>query len=171
MKKLIGLGIAMMLSLSIVGCSSTEEQEAPEQTKEKIEQPVEEPEQEEIIEEQTITIENNEEFNKYITGSFTDEEFYSYFDSIKLQEIEFDATVIFIQQREGYDTRFAMLLTPGDDINVVMGPNIYVDDIAGTDITKENLYETAKVRVKCSVSDYNLDAGYLEVDFAKITSR
>lgn len=101
MKKLLGIAIAMMLGISMIGCESTEENNAkveePEvKQKEQVEVKESETEKEEVIPEF-----DEEELKHYLTTNLSDEEYDKYFNSIKDDEngyygsrvIEFDGCI------------------------------------------------------------------------------
>lgn len=179
MKKLLGITIAMMLGISMIGCESTEENNA------KVEEPeVKQEEQVEVKESETEKEEvipefDEEELKHYLTTNLSDEEYDKYFNSIKDDEngyygsrvIEFDGCILDAYLREGYDTRFEMLMTAGDySEDEINGPYIKVKDIAGTQLGNL-VFGKCNVKVKATIDEYDIEQGYLVINIIEIKAR
>lgn len=179
MKKLLGITIAMMLGISMIGCESTEENNA------KVEKPeVKQEEQVEVEESETEKEKVVPEFDKkelkhYLTTNLSEEEYDKYFNSIKDDEngyygrrvIEFDGCILDAQLREGYDTRFEMLMVAGDySEDEINGPYIKVKDIAGTELGNL-VFGKCNVKVKATIDKYDSEQGYLMIDILEIEAR
>ena len=187
MKKLLGITIAMMLGISMIGCESTDENNAKEEKPEvKQEEQIEEKETKEVVNETESEeeVENkvltfdDEEFKHYMTTNLSDEEYDKYFDSItwtkdgNLTEIEFDGCILEANVREGYDTRFELLMMTGDySENEMNGPYIKVKDIGGTQLKGLTLIKNPSVKVKGKIHGYDIDRGYLEISINEIEAR
>lgn len=186
MKKLFGLTIALMLGLNVIGCESTEENVNEENTtetkqEEQIEvkeiEETEEVEAEEQIEEEVEEF-DEEELNYYLTTFLPEEEYDRYFNSIKDDEngyygnrvIEFDASIDFVDKREGYDTRYELGLSSGD-YGKYDGPFIKVEDISMTYLEDGMIFGECNVRVKAAIQEYDKEKGWLLIDIIEITRR
>lgn len=187
MKKLLGLAVAMMLGLTLVGCEDTMDDTTIEEVETKQEEVVEEPEVkeeiieeeepvEEIVEDKVITFENNEEFKHFMTASLDGEEYENYFNNTleNYQEIEFDAYVVDIWNSEKYSTRSEMGLAAGDydgnDVYNYLGVAIVTRDIATYKIA--GLRPGTNVRVKALIEDYDLMyRGNLKIQVQEIEAR
>ena len=179
MKKLLGITIAMMLGISMIGCESTEEDNA------KVEKPeVKQEEQVEVKESETEKEKVVPEFDKkelkhYLTTNLSEDEYDKYFNSIKDDEngyygrrvIEFDGCILDAQLREGYDTRFEMLMAAGDySEDEINGPYIKVKDLAGTKLGNL-VFGKCNVKVKATIDKYDSEQGYLMIDILEIEAR
>lgn len=186
MKKLFGLTIALMLGLNMIGCESTVEntnEVDTTQTKqeEQIEvneiEETEEVEIEEQIEEKVEEF-DEEELNYYLTTFLPEEEYDKYFNSICDDEngyygkrvIEFDASIDFVNRREGYDTRYELGLSSGD-YGKLDGPFIKVEDISMTHLEDGMIFGECNVRVKAAIDEYDKEKGWLLIDIIEITRR
>lgn len=187
MKKLLGLAVAMMLGLTLVGCEDTMEDTTIEEVETKQEEMVEEPEEtleeeiveepeEEIVEDKVITFENNEEFKHFMTASLDGEEYENYFNNTleNYQEVEFDAYVVDIWNSEKYSTRSEIGLAAGDydgnDVYNYLGVTIVTRDIATYKIA--GLRPGTNVRVKALIEDYDLIyRGNLKIQVQEIEAR
>lgn len=176
MKKIIklsiGLVIGLIIGMSLTGCTSTEEI-TPEEPKEEINQPVEEEVKEE--EEKTlgvVTIED-EDFKKAMTTVLTDNAYASYFAGIDEREIEFDGSIDMMNLRDGYDTRYELLITYGDYSETdISGPYMKVKDIAyGQELADDIVGAKTNVKVRAKVDKYDLEKGYLLLDIISIERR
>ena len=186
MKKLFGLTIALMLGLSVIGCESTEESINEENTtepkqEEQIEvKEIEEPEEVEVEEQIEEKVEefDEEELNYYLTTFLPEEEYDKYFNSICDDEngyygkrvIEFDASIDFVDKREGYDTRYELGLSSGD-YGKLDGPFIKVEDISMTNLEDGMIFGECNVRVKAAIDEYDKEKGWLLIDIIEITRR
>lgn len=166
MKKLAGIIVCGMLVLGCVGCSSETAVEEDVKEETKVEERVEK--KEETVEEnpEVITIENDKDFKHYLTSSLSDDEYAEYFDTLftmdeDLPVVEFDATIVCMDLREGYNTRYELLLYPGDNNgNEVTGPSIKIKDAASTMVA---MYEEgAKVRVTGTIWGYDREQCYVD---------
>lgn len=185
MKKLFGLTIAVMLGLNMIGCEDTMEDTNMEQPETKQEQKVETKEQEntekeEVVEEQPeeeVEVFDEEQFNYYMTTNLTDEEYKTYFESIEwdkdnnLRVIEFDGQILAVTPHEKYNTRCELLLATGDYTNGnFVGPYIKTRDIAYTQLNGM-IEEGFNVRIKATIEEYDMDAGYLKIQIKEIEAR
>ena len=188
MKKLFGLTIALMLGLNIVGCESTvedtnETEQATIQQEQQIEKEenteTKEVEVEEQIEEEVEEF-NEEELNYYLTTNLPEEEYDKYFNSICDDEngyygsrvIEFDASIDFVDRREGYDTRYELGLSTGDYSETEFnGPFIKVKDIGATYLGNGMIFGKCNVRVKAAIDEYDPEYGWLLIDIIEIETR
>lgn len=187
MKKLLGLAVAMMLGMSIVGCESTSEEtsevKAPEtKQEEQIEvEEIEETEEVEVKEEPVEEVEvfDYDELNYYMTTNLPEEEYDRYFNSLRkiengnfvYQEVEFDGSIDFVDLREGYDTRYELGMSTGDYSETEFnGPFIKVKDIAGTELGGL-VFGKCNVRVKAKIDKYDMEHGWLVIDIIEIEAR
>ena len=169
MKKLLGITIAMMLGISMIGCESTEENNA------KVEKPeVKQEEQVEVKESETEKEKVVPEFDKkelkhYLTTNLSEEEYDKYFNSIKDDENGYYGRRVI--EFEGYDTRFEMLMAAGDySEDEINGPYIKVKDIAGTELGNL-VFGKCNVKVKATIDKYDSEQGYLMIDILEIEAR
>lgn len=186
MKKLFGMTIAMMLGISMIGCASTTEDTTVEeqeiQQEEQIEEEIEETEKEEVVTESEEEVDifdfDEEEFKYYMTTNLPEEEYDEYFDGFRqigdggfvYQEVEFDASIDFMDLREGYDTRCELGLSSGDYSETEWnGPFIKVKDISIYDLN--GLSKGSNVRIKATIDEYDLDKCWLVIDIIEIESR
>ena len=186
MKKLFGLTIALMLGLNIVGCESTvEDTNEVDTTQTKQEEQIEvneieeteEVEVEEQIEEKVEEF-DEEELNYYLTTFLPEEEYDKYFNSICDDEngyygkrvIEFDASIDYVNRREGYDTRYELGLSSGD-YGKLDGPFIKVKDIGATHLGNGMIFGECNVRVKAAIDEYDPEYGWLLIDILEIETR
>lgn len=169
MKKLLGISLAVLLGIGMVGCDeSTQEDITIEDTQTEQEEQIEEVEEtpvEEEVENKVLTFED-EKFKYHMTTNLKDEEYTKYFDSISGRGVEFDATVLNCDFRDGYDTRFELLLVQGDldETGNFTGPYIKVKDIGATELEGIQIAGQCKVKVKGHIDGYNPDYGWLEFD-------
>lgn len=178
MKKLFGMTIAMMLGLSMIGCESTMEDTATvEEPEMKQEEQIEVEENKETEEVEVIDEFDKEELTYYLTTNLPEEEYDEYFNSIKwtkdgnLREVEFDGCILEATLREGYDTRFEMLMAACDYSETELnGPYIKVEDIAGTDLGNL-VFGKCNVKVKGKIHGYDIEKGYLEISIDEIEAR
>lgn len=181
MKKLLGLAVAMMLGLTLVGCEDTMEDTTIEEVETKQEEVVEEPGEtleEEIVEEpeEEVEVFDEEKLNHYMTTSLTDSEYEAYFNSIKwigdqLREIEFDGHILMVTPHEKYNTRCELLLASGDYNNgEFTGPYVKTRDIGYTELNGL-INEGYNVKVKATIDGYDVDAGYLVINIKAIEMR
>ena len=200
MKKQQLIGLLGLLTMSFVGLfiASVADDEEPVTNKTEIETVIEEPVgveeiQEEIVEEAVIE-EPEEEVEQvveeqvdmfdydaleyYLTTNLTDSEYQAYFDEIAVddktltvREIEFDAHIMFVNQREKYKTRCELMLASGDynEDGSFSGPYIKTRDIAYIDL--EGAHEGSNVRVRATIDRYDMDGGYLKITIRDITLR
>lgn len=170
MNKIIRLIVCGVLAGLMIGCSS-EEVERSQEVPEKVEESIKE---EESIEEKTLTIEDKD-FKYYMTNSLNDEEYEKYFDSIQGIEVEFDGSIDIIQLREGYNTRYELLVTYGDyNETSITGPYMKVKDIAyGNEAGLEYgiIDNGTNVKVKAKIVEFDMDRGYLVIDPIRIEKR
>ena len=161
-KAVLGLFIGVMIGLSISGCSSTEETISNEDVTDGDGEVTEVTEDRKDDEEESLTI-SDEEFKKAISTNLTDNAYASYFNSIKGEIIEFDGCINLMELREGYDTRYELILSYGDfSEESVTGPYMKINDIAYNDKLSSNVIgATANVRVTARVDKYDLDKSYL----------
>ena len=184
MKKLLGLAIAMMLGLTLVGCEDTMEDTTIEEVETKQEEMVEEPEEtleKEIVEEpeEEVEVFDKEKLNYYMTTNLPEEEYDRYFNSLRkiengnfvYQEVEFDGSIDFVDLREGYDTRYELGMSTGDYSETEFnGPFIKVKDIAGTELGGL-VFGKCNVRVKAKIDKYDMEHGWLVIDIIEIEAR
>ncbi|WP_297130210.1 DUF4839 domain-containing protein [Terrisporobacter sp.] len=175
MNTIISLIVCGVLAGLMIGCSS-EEVKTSQEVPEKVEETIKEEKEvvEEPIEEKILTIEDKD-FKNYMTTSLPDEEYEKYFNSIQGREIEFDGSIDIIQLREGYNTRYELLVTYGDysETNIT-GPYMKVKDIAYGDergleygITDNG----TNVKVKAKIVEFDMDRCYLVINPIRIESR
>ena len=186
MKKIFGVTIAVMLGLIMIGCEDTMEDNNKEQPETKQEQKVETKEQEnteeEVVEEkpkEEVEVFDEKVLNHYMTTNLPDEEYKTYFESIEWAEgsnkrvIEFDGYIVTVFASEKYKTRSEIGLAAGDyDRNYVfnyqgvtmMSRDIVNDSIAG-------LTPGTNVKVKATIEEYDMDAGYLKIQIKEIEAR
>ena len=184
MKKLFGMAVAMMLGLSMIGCEETMEDTMIEEPETKQEETIEVEETDEAVEEEVvdepeeeIVIFDEEKFNHYMTTNLTDDEYEAYFSEIKndetgySREIEFDGHILMVTPHEKWNTRCELLLATGDYNNgSFTGPYIKTRDIGYTDLDGMT-NEGYNVKVKATIEEYDIDAGYLKIQIKEITAR
>lgn len=173
MKKLLGITIAMILGMSTIGCESTIEEDSAtvEESEVKQEEQIEEIEEIEDVVEDTVLTMEDEDFKYYMVTNLKDDEYYEYFETIKFKEVEFDGNILEAYLREGYDTRFEVLLATGDySEDGFSGPYIKVKDISGTKLGNL-VFGKCNVKVKGTIHGYDKDRGYLELSISTIESR
>ncbi len=179
MKKLLGVTIAMMLGISMIGCESTEENNAKVEEPEVKQEERIEVEESETEKEEVVDNFDEEELKHYLTTNLSDEEYDKYFNSLRkvengnyvYQEVEFDGCIIEANLREGYDTRFEMLMTAGDySEDEINGPYIKVKDIAGTKLGNL-VFGKCNVKVKATIDKYDSEQGYLIINILEIEAR
>ena len=191
MKKILGLSIAMMLGLSMIGCESTEETDNKvEETEVKQEEQVEVKENESLQKEETenskeevdnkvLTFED-EEFKHYMTASLELDEYEEYFSKIEwtengnLREIEFDGYITTVMPCEKYDTRCELGLAAGDydgiDVYNYTGITITTRDIGYLDLN--GLSEGNNVKVRATIDDPKVTrGGNLKIEIIDIQPR
>lgn len=172
-KKELGmLVIAGLLSASLMtGCTATDDTVEDESTT--IEENVGETESVEEEEEQGVITIEDEQFKKVMTTLLTDNAYASYFATIDEREIEFDGSIDFMDLREGYGTRYELLLSYGDYSETSStGPSIKVKDIAyGTRFSREIPGPKTNVKVRAKVDKYDIDKGYLLINVISIERR
>lgn len=178
MIKLLAITISMVLGASTIGCESTEDKTTIEEPKNKQEERIE-VEEPDTKKEENIPEFDKEEFNYYMTTTLSDKEYDKYFNSIKDDEngyygkrvIEFDGCILEAKLREGYDTRFEMLMAACDyNETEINGPYIKVKDIAGTQLG-ELVFGKCNVKVKAAINEYDIEHGYLMIDIIEIEAR
>lgn len=184
MKKLFGMAVAMMLGLSMIGCEETMEDTMIEEPETKQEETIEVEETDEAVEEEVVdepkeevVIFDEEKFNYYMTTNLTDDEYEAYFSEIKndetgySREIEFDGHILMVTPHEKWNTRCELLLATGDYNNgSFTGPYIKTRDIGYTDLDGMT-NEGYNVKVKATIEEYDIDAGYLKIQIKEITAR
>ena len=175
MKKLFGMAVAMMLGLSMIGCEETMEDTMIEEPETKQEETIEVEETEEETKE-VIDIFDKEKFNYYMTTNLSDSEYEAYFSEIEWvgdnkREIEFDGHILMVTPHEKWNTRCELLLATGDYNNgSFTGPYIKTRDIGYTDLDGMT-NEGYNVKVKATIEEYDIDAGYLKIQIKEITAR
>lgn len=170
----IGLIIGLIIGMSLTGCTSTEGV-TPDEQKEEIEQPVENVEEGKKQEEKTpavVTVEDGD-FKKAMTTILTDNAYASYFAGIDEREIEFDGSIDMMTLRDGYDTRYELLITYGDYSETkITGPYMKVKDIAyGPKLASDIVEAKTNVKVRAKIDKYDLEKGYLMLDVISIERR
>lgn len=187
MKKIFGVTIAVMLGLIMIGCEDTMEDTNTEQPETKQEQKVETKEQENTEKEEVVEEEPKEEvevfdekvLNRYMTTNLPDEEYKTYFESIEWAEgsnkrvIEFDGYIVTVFESEKYKTRSEIGLAAGDydgnDVFNYQGITMMTRDIANDSIA--GLTPGTNVKVKATIEEYDMDAGYLKIQIKEIEAR
>ena len=161
MKKLFGLGLAMMLGISMVGCADTSGEQVEVKEETKIEEQVE---KEEVKEPEF----DMDEFNKYLTTPMSEDEYETYFNSIEGQELEFDVAILDVSLREGYDYMYDILFIGGDYSED--NANVY---LKAERINRTQLYGSSgdNVKIKARIEGYNRDYGWVEIYLDEITER
>lgn len=178
MKKIFGVTIAVMLGLIMIGCEDTMEDTNTEQPETKQEQKVETKEQENTDEEE-VEVFDEKVLNHYMTTNLPDEEYKTYFESIEWDEnnnlrvIEFDGYIVTVFESEKYKTRSEIGLAVGDydgnDVFNYQGITMMTRDIANDSIA--GLTPGTNVKVKATIEEYDMDAGYLKIQIKEIEAR
>lgn len=178
MKKIFGVTIAVMLGLILIGCEDTMEDTNMEQPETKQEQKVETKEQENTDEEE-VEVFDEKVLNHYMTTNLPDEEYKTYFESIEWDEnnnlrvIEFDGYIVTVFESEKYKTRSEIGLAVGDydgnDVFNYQGITMMTRDIANDSIA--GLTPGTNVKVKATIEEYDMDAGYLKIQIKEIEAR
>ena len=168
-KNLMSLIMTVMLCVGMVGCNSEDAPTVDEKNTSKVEQPVKNKEVNQ--KKDLLTIENDNDFKHYLRSSLKDEEYDKYFDNLgNNQVVKFDANIVFINPREGYDTRSEMLIYPGDYSETeVTGPAMKVKDIADYDIA--GLKEKDSVQIIGTIWGYDEDRSYVDLHIESIELR
>ena len=178
MKKIFGVTIAVMLGLIMIGCEDTMEDTNMEQPETKQEQKVETKEQENT-EKEVVEVFDEKVLNHYMTTNLPDEEYKTYFESIEWDEnnnlrvIEFDGYIVTVFESEKYKTRSEIGLAVGDydgnDRFNYQGVTMMSRDIANDSIA--GLTPGTNVKVKATIEEYDMDAGYLKIQIKEIEAR
>ena len=178
MKKIFGVTIAVMLGLILIGCEDTMEDTNMEQPETKQEQKVETKEQENT-EKEVVEVFDEKVLNHYMTTNLPDEEYKTYFESIEWDEnnnlrvIEFDGYIVTVFESEKYKTRSEIGLAVGDydgnDRFNYQGVTMMSRDIANDSIA--GLTPGTNVKVKATIEEYDMDAGYLKIQIKEIEAR
>lgn len=178
MKKIFGVTIAVMLGLIMIGCEDTMEDTNTEQPETKQEQKVETKEQENT-EKEEVEVFDEKVLNHYMTTNLPDEEYKTYFESIEWAEgsnkrvIEFDGYIVTVFESEKYKTRSEIGLAAGDydknDVFNYQGVTMMSRDIANDSIA--GLTPGTNVKVKATIEEYDMDAGYLKIQIKEIEAR
>ena len=178
MKKIFGVTIAVMLGLILIGCEDTMEDTNTEQPETKQEQKVETKEQENT-EKEEVEVFDEKVLNHYMTTNLPDEEYKTYFESIEWDEnnnlrvIEFDGYIVTVFASEKYKTRSEIGLAVGDydgnDVFNYQGITMMTRDIANDSIA--GLTPGTNVKVKATIEEYDMDAGYLKIQIKEIEAR
>ena len=178
MKKIFGVTIAVMLGLILIGCEDTMEDTNMEQPETKQEQKVETKEQENT-EKEVVEVFDEKVLNHYMTTNLPDEEYKTYFESIEWDEnnnlrvIEFDGYIVTVFESEKYKTRSEIGLAAGDydknDVFNYQGVTMMSRDIANDSIA--GLTPGTNVKVKATIEEYDMDAGYLKIQIKEIEAR
>ena len=178
MKKIFGVTIAVMLGLIMIGCEDTMEDTNTEQPETKQEQKVETKEQENT-EKEVVEVFDEKVLNHYMTTNLPDEEYKTYFESIEWDEnnnlrvIEFDGYIVTVFESEKYKTRSEIGLAAGDydgnDVFNYQGITMMTRDIANDSIA--GLTPGTNVKVKATIEEYDMDAGYLKIQIKEIEAR
>ena len=178
MKKIFGVTIAVMLGLIMIGCEDTMEDTNTEQPETKQEQKVETKEQENT-EKEVVEVFDEKVLNHYMTTNLPDEEYKTYFESIEWDEnnnlrvIEFDGYIVTVFESEKYKTRSEIGLAAGDydknDVFNYQGVTMMSRDIANDSIA--GLTPGTNVKVKATIEEYDMDAGYLKIQIKEIEAR
>lgn len=178
MKKIFGVTIAVMLGLIMIGCEDTMEDTNMEQPETKQEQKVETKEQENT-EKEVVEVFDEKVLNHYMTTNLPDEEYKTYFESIEWDEnnnlrvIEFDGYIVTVFESEKYKTRSEIGLAAGDydgnDVFNYQGITMMTRDIANDSIA--GLTPGTNVKVKATIEEYDMDAGYLKIQIKEIEAR
>ena len=178
MKKIFGVTIAVMLGLILIGCEDTMEDTNTEQPETKQEQKVETKEQENT-EKEVVEVFDEKVLNHYMTTNLPDEEYKTYFESIEWDEnnnlrvIEFDGYIVTVFESEKYKTRSEIGLAAGDydgnDRFNYQGVTMMSRDIANDSMA--GLTPGTNVKVKATIEEYDMDAGYLKIQIKEIEAR
>ena len=179
MKKIFGVTIAVMLGLILIGCEDTMEDTNTKQPETKQEQKVETKEQENTEKEEVVEVFDEKVLNHYMTTNLPDEEYKTYFESIEWAEgsnkrvIEFDGYIVTVFASEKYKTRSEIGLATGDydrnDVFNYQGVTMMSRDIANDSIA--GLTPGTNVKVKATIDEYDMDAGYLKIQIKEIEAR
>ena len=179
MKKIFGVTIAVMLGLIMIGCEDIVEDTNMEQPETKQEQKVETKEQENTEKEEVVEVFDEKALNHYMTTNLPDEEYKTYFESIEWVEgsnkrvIEFDGYIVTVFASEKYKTRREIGLAAGDydgnDVFNYQGITMMTRDIANDSIA--GLTPGTNVKVKATIEEYDMDAGYLKIQIKEIEAR
>lgn len=182
MKKIYGMILVIMLGLGLVGCSSTTDVVDVE-SKDKIESPAtgdkkeekkEEEKKEEKKEEEVKAVVNpddNKDVYYYLSNHMSDSDYVAGFKKTLGDVVEFDAQILTINTREGYDTRIEMTLLYGD-VGSLVGPTIKIKDISyGPKLSREILSAGVNVRVKGYIFGYDIDNGWVSLQPISVEPR
>lgn len=162
MKKLLGLILAGIVCVGMVGCSE-ESTEVEEKETKKVEAPKEE-KKEEYSDKVEILNRDDKEFDKHISTAMSDEEYVKYFESIKGVRGDFNATIMDIHTEEGKSTVYEILVA------CESGPYVKLNNIqlSGSDVFLEAGDE---VKVSGLIKGYNVDYGYLELQMENVRTK
>lgn len=112
-----------------------------------------------------ITAANNKEFAALLkAGDYCDLSMGKFATKYEGQKIEFDGSIAYMQNHEDYDTRYDILLGPGDaGTNTTVGPAFKYDNVSMLDLnftganTPSYVSEGDKLRFTAEVGEYNPD--------------
>lgn len=128
-----------------------------------------------------ITVDTNEEFSAILTApSAHDESIKKFVRKYSYSTIEFDGCITYITNHGDYNTRYDLLLSPGDYVDENTqnpGPNFKFEDVGVRDLGIDDLYLPDfvnignNVHVVAKVLEFNQDAGILELDPISVEAR
>lgn len=172
-KAVLGLFIGLMIGVSLGGCSSTESSISSDDIVDEENEVSEATEDKEVEEDSKPLTISDEEFKKAISSNLTDNAYASYFNAIKGEIIEFDGCINLMELREGYDTRYELILSYGDfSEESVSGPYMKINDIAYNDKLNNNVLGAGtNVKVTARVDKYDLEKSYLILEPISVEAR
>lgn len=142
-----------------------------------------EKESEEEEKDEIITVDNNELFNKIINArSPENKDVQEFADKYSGKTIEFDGNIQFLELKDGYDTRYSLMVNSKDyKEDCIYGPNFRFKNIGANDFKiddkDDNMYYKAplnvgdSVRITATVGEFNPDTQVFDLYSGKIVGR
>ena len=130
---------------------------------------------------ENLTVENCPELaNIFTIHSVNDESYTDFVKKYKNKTIEFDGCITYLVNHDNYDTRYDLLLSPGDYVDEETqnpGPNFKFNDVNTLNLGIDDLslpayvHIGANVHVVAKVMEYNYDTGIFLLDPITVSER
>lgn len=134
--------------------------------------------EEEQVDDTVLTIDNCAELKAMLENPADIDESYTAFGiTYAGRTFEFDGCVRSVQNHEGYDTRYDILISGGDfDPDHQYGPSFKFTNVSGSDLgvglwMDDVVYEGANVHVKAIVKNFSQTTGIFTIEPVEVTSR
>lgn len=135
-------------------------------------------EKEEQVDDTVLTVDNCAELKAMLENPADIDESYTAFGiAYAGRTFEFDGCVRSVQNHEGYDTRYDILISGGDfDPDHQYGPSFKFTNVSGSDLgvglwLDDVVYEEANVHVKAIVKNFSQTTGIFTIEPVEVTSR